>query len=71
MRTRNHQGARGKLNLDPLGSPDYDVVVRQFDSETCRALETKRSQEPAGARGGRGTGVDGVWYNFQVSGCMC
>ncbi|KAG6356215.1 hypothetical protein INS49_015602 [Diaporthe citri] len=41
-RTRNHQGARGNLNLDPLGSPDYDVVVRQFDSETCRALETKR-----------------------------
>lgn len=69
MRTRNHQSARGNLNLDPLGSPDYDVVVRQFDSEPCRALETKRDQEPAGARGGRGW--NGVWYNFQVSGRMC
>lgn len=26
------QGARGNLSLDPLGSPDYDVVVRRFDS---------------------------------------
>lgn len=71
--TRGH-ATRGSFESRPLGvPPDYDVVVRQFDSETCSclgpeatALETQ--QDAASQRlSGRGRGwVESGWYNFQV-----